>query len=73
MFLLVDSMTMSTIFKWLFTIFAFWWLYLVLRPWLASGRSAASPPPPPDSKVDIQKKDLDKAGEYIDYEEIDED
>ena len=56
----------SMLFKWLFVVFAFWWLYHALRPWLAPKHPSAPPP----SATDIEKKKADKYGEYIDYEEI---
>jgi len=54
------------LFKWLFVVFAFWWLYHALRPWLAPKR----PPAPPPDKKDGRKTKSDGQGEYIDYEEI---
>ncbi|MCY7329911.1 MAG: hypothetical protein LH618_15260, partial [Saprospiraceae bacterium] len=56
----------SMLFKWLFVVFAFWWLYHALRPWLAPKR----PPAPPPDKKDGRKTKSDGQGEYIDYEEI---
>ena len=58
------------LFKWLFTIFAFWWLYHALRPWLLARRPPAPPSAPPPSRKDIEKNKLDGQGEYIDYEEV---
>ena len=55
------------VFKWLFIVFAFWWLYHVLRPWLQPRRPPAAPPP---TKADLKKNKLDGQGEYIDYEEV---
>ncbi|MEO6036890.1 MAG: hypothetical protein ABIQ93_00670 [Saprospiraceae bacterium] len=66
------------LFQWLFLFFAFWWLFHALRPWLAPKRPSAPPPPapppaPPSPKTDTPKSSLDKMGEYIDYEELNDD
>ncbi len=63
-------MAMSMLFKWLFTVLAFWWLYHALRPWLAPTRGSAPPPPPP--RTDLSGKKPDQDDEYIDYEEVKE-
>ncbi|MEO6759566.1 MAG: hypothetical protein ABIO24_08940 [Saprospiraceae bacterium] len=60
------------LFKWLFVVFAFWWLYHALRPWLAPQRPAGPPDMPP-SEAKNPENNRDRSGEYIDYEEIEED
>lgn len=69
------------LFKWLFTLLAIVWLWLVWRRYVAPPHNADEqpplPPPPetppsPEPDVRISPRDDSDKGEYIDFEEIKE-